>query len=119
MTNEKVGVYRDIIIEGDYNPLESRGAAIRVPTKDLEDPLKRDMLRVHKENMELGLVDMLKGTTLGKDTFSCEWWDKTHATPYGYDVNQDGTLKEFNEDPLAAKNKTSRHGHPAPQPLNP
>lgn len=108
VTNEKVGVYRDIIIEADYNPLRPRGTAIRVATSDLEDPLKRDVLKVHKERMELGLVDMLKGDTAGKQTFPCEWWDKTHATPYGYDVNQDGTLKEFREDALAAKNKTSR-----------
>ncbi len=31
-TNTKVGVFRDVIIEQDYNPLTAGEAAIRIPT---------------------------------------------------------------------------------------
>ena len=101
-------MFRDTIIEADYNPLTAHEATIKYSTRGMEDPLKRDIAKVQKERMELGLVDMLKDSTLGKDTFDTKWWDKTHATPYGYDVNTDGTVRTFKEDPLAAKNKTSR-----------
>ena len=31
-TNTKLGVYRDVIIEKDYNPMRSHSATIRIPT---------------------------------------------------------------------------------------
>ena len=117
ITNEKVGVFRDTIIEADYNPLTANQTAVKYSLRGVNDPLKRDLLKAQGEKMALGLVDMLKDNKLGKDTFDVKWWDKTYATPYGYDVNDDGTIREMKEDPLAAKNKTSKvmfddYGHP-------
>eukprot|EP00884_Botryococcus_braunii_P003272 jgi/Botrbrau1/12946/Bobra.154_2s0007.1 len=43
VNRKKQGVFRDIIIESDYDPLQARKAVIRVPCKDLRDPLKRDI----------------------------------------------------------------------------
>jgi hypothetical protein len=108
ITNEKVGVFLDTIIEADYNPLTANRNVVKYSVKGVRDPLKRDIEKAQGEKMTMGLVDMLKDTTLGKETFDVKWWDKTHATPYGYDVNDDGTIREIKEDPLAAKNKTSR-----------
>ena len=31
-TNTKIAVFRDVIIESDYNPLTAKDASIRVPT---------------------------------------------------------------------------------------
>lgn len=104
-----MGVFRDTIIEADYNPLSAQKHTIKYSLRKIEDPLKRDVEKVYKEKMELGLVDMLGQQNLGKHTFDVKWWDKTYATPYGYDVNEDGTVRTFKEDPLAAKNKTSRY----------
>ena len=48
-TNTKVAVFRDVIIEDDYNPLGANKASIRVPTGDIEDPVKRDLIKTIKE----------------------------------------------------------------------
>lgn len=39
VTNEKAGVYRDIIIAEDYDPLKARSSNIRVTPK-IRDPMK-------------------------------------------------------------------------------
>jgi hypothetical protein len=44
-TNTKLGVFRDVIIESDYDPLAPLAYSIRVPTGDILDPLKRDLLK--------------------------------------------------------------------------
>lgn len=37
--NTKLAVFRDVIIEGDYDPLKCAQGCIRVATGDLKDPL--------------------------------------------------------------------------------
>lgn len=45
-TNSKLGVFRDVIIEDDYNPLEARDHTIRVPT-GARTALARDSVELH------------------------------------------------------------------------
>lgn len=35
-TNTKLGVFRDVIIESDYDPLAAQAASIRIPTGGCE-----------------------------------------------------------------------------------
>ncbi|GLC37450.1 hypothetical protein PLESTB_001584500 [Pleodorina starrii] len=59
-TNTKVGVFRDVIIEQDYNPLTAAQATIRIPTGDIRDPLKRDVLKGEYEKR------MMSGGSFGR-----------------------------------------------------
>jgi hypothetical protein len=44
-TNTKLGVFRDVIIESDYDPLAPLRHTITFPTADIVDPLKKDLLK--------------------------------------------------------------------------
>jgi hypothetical protein len=47
--NRKLGVFRDVVIAEDYDPLAPARAAIVVATGDLQDPLEGDLLRSRLE----------------------------------------------------------------------
>ena len=47
--NTKLAVFRDVIIEADYNPLKYRSQNIRYKEHDVMDPVKRDMLRSKRD----------------------------------------------------------------------
>jgi hypothetical protein len=50
VTNAKpAGVYLDVVLPEEYDPLALRGRAVRVETSDLVDPLKRDLLKAQAE----------------------------------------------------------------------
>ncbi|KXZ46813.1 hypothetical protein GPECTOR_40g547 [Gonium pectorale] len=108
-TNTKVGVFRDVIIEQDYNPLTAGQAAIRIPTGDIQDPLKRDMLKGERERQLMMSSGTLlasgsgrgglgssgrsasagpqgAGPGLGKETLDTRAWGElaVTATPYGH-----------------------------------
>jgi len=42
-------IFRDVIIEADYNPMKYAGQNIRVPTGDIRDPVKLDILKPLRE----------------------------------------------------------------------
>lgn len=70
--------------QDDYNPLTARSATIRVPTGDIRDPLKRDVLKpMYERAMMGGSVDSLP---LGKHTLDNKDWGQLRikATPYGH-----------------------------------
>ncbi|EFJ48794.1 hypothetical protein VOLCADRAFT_90643 [Volvox carteri f. nagariensis] len=106
-TNTKVGVFRDVIIEQDYNPLTAAKAAIRIPTGDIRDPLKRDVLKREYEQrlmMSGGSFGTGRrssssqprsasagsqvggGSWLGKETLDTRRWGElaVGATPFGH-----------------------------------
>jgi len=89
-TNTKLGVFRDVIIEADYNPLAVHDNTIKVPTGDIRDPLKRDMLKPLYERQLMGALP--DPTPLGKSTLDPKAWSDLiiHATPYGHCVDRTG-----------------------------
>jgi hypothetical protein len=102
--NAKGGVYRDVVIATDYNPFERSRAVIRVPTDDIVDPLKRDLLRTQEER---GLLSCSSGSSAGtggsrgacrlaapalRQTLDVRCWGAgaITATPYGRCITADG-----------------------------
>ncbi|KAG2454761.1 hypothetical protein HYH02_000596 [Chlamydomonas schloesseri] len=111
-TNTKVAVFRDVIIEQDYNPLAAGEATIRVPTGDIRDPLKRDVLKGEYERRLMtgdrgsagasptgrgGAAGPAPGAgsiygPLGKETLGTQHWGElaVKATPYGHCTDGQG-----------------------------
>eukprot|EP00798_Chlamydomonas_sp_ICE-L_P023151 gene23151-30356_t len=94
--NTKIGVFRDVIDEADYNPLAVQDEVIKIPTGDIRDPVKRDVLKPYYEaqmvsNSNGSLVPSM-GKTTTKDTLDVLCWDtgKIEATPYGHCVDSTG-----------------------------
>lgn len=107
--NIKATLFRDIIIESDYDPLSAHLATVRINTKGIKDPLKRDMVKSENEKREIGLELPDYGRCPGKnDTFSVQWYDKAESTPYGHFSNPDGTFKEAIMSEGAAKMTSSK-----------
>lgn len=82
--NEKVGVFRDIIMEEDYNPLKERERTIKYNQKNIRDPCKQDLFKIQQENE---MIDALnpsaeKITPQTRDMLNTLLWDKLEATPY-------------------------------------
>ena len=46
---KKSGVFRDVIVEADYNPMRCARENIRVPTHDVNDPVKVDANKIARE----------------------------------------------------------------------
>lgn len=42
-------IFRDVIIEADYNPMKYAGKNIRIKTGDIKDPIKLDILKPARE----------------------------------------------------------------------
>ena len=51
MLNAKAGVFRDVILESDYDPLSALGHTFRIDTRQIEDPIKRDLTKTKKEKV--------------------------------------------------------------------
>ena len=54
-TNTKAGLFRDIIIPAEYNPLAGRKHAVRYRTEELDDPVKKSLTRVASCSLPLPL----------------------------------------------------------------
>ncbi|MEW5298307.1 MAG: hypothetical protein WDW36_001447 [Sanguina aurantia] len=91
-SNTKLGVFRDVIIEADYDPLSVHNNTIRIPTGDIRDPLKRDMLKPQHERTLMGLSSPADTQPLGKSTLDVRSWGGLHivATPHGHCVDKTG-----------------------------
>lgn len=63
-TNTK-RLFRDVIIEDDYNPLAPLARSIRVPTADLQDPLLHDLIKTQTEKNLLQTGISSKSNTFG------------------------------------------------------
>eukprot|EP00232_Nephroselmis_pyriformis_P025239 CAMPEP_0182859064 /NCGR_PEP_ID=MMETSP0034_2-20130328/4052_1 /TAXON_ID=156128 /ORGANISM="Nephroselmis pyriformis, Strain CCMP717" /LENGTH=511 /DNA_ID=CAMNT_0024990585 /DNA_START=79 /DNA_END=1614 /DNA_ORIENTATION=- len=89
-SNPKAGVYRDIIMESDYDPFTWKAHTIKASTAGMEDPIKRDVLKTVREKAEIGLLE--EQLTGGRETLRVVMWDKLDSTPYGHFTEADGTL---------------------------
>ena len=84
ITNRKSAIFRDIIIESEYDPLEANTKAVRAHTTKLKDPLNID---VQKAEAELGMLGLTldDGAHHKSDRLAPPNWakGKIEATPYG------------------------------------
>jgi len=83
ITNRKPAIFRDIIIESEYDPLEINKASIRAKLGKLKDPLNIDRQKAETEMAMVGLkiVDDYNTT----DRLAVAMWakGKIESTPYG------------------------------------
>lgn len=92
-TNTKTSIFRDVIIEQDYNPLAALDSTIKVSTGDLRDPLAKDLAkRAYEESLLTGRRSSSIPRQMSKSSLDIKMWDNLHihATPYGHCVDKDG-----------------------------
>lgn len=82
ITNRKSAIFRDIIIESEYDPLEPNRRAIKAKTGKMKDPT---LMILQKHEDESGTLVTKKKTQLGRDSLNVELWasGQIEATPYG------------------------------------
>mmetsp|Transcript_11596 Transcript_11596/g.17620 ORF Transcript_11596/g.17620 Transcript_11596/m.17620 type:complete len:328 (-) Transcript_11596:118-1101(-) len=86
ITNKKAAIFRDIIIESEYDPLEPNRRAVKAEPGKLKDPTLHIL---QKTIDEAAMLDPESGKTrrvrTGKDTLPVEMWasGKIEATPHG------------------------------------
>jgi hypothetical protein len=85
ITNRKPAIFRDIIIESEYDPLEPNRRAVKAKTKKLKDPTMIDQQKAESEEAMLGSDIPKKEVRRGKDTLPVHLWaaGQIEATPYG------------------------------------
>eukprot|EP00752_Nemacystus_decipiens_P010646 g9482.t1 len=85
-TNTKAAVFRDIIIESEYDPLEPNRRAVKARVGRLRDPCSRVLDKRAEENGLL--VDKGAGGmgAMLRESFDVELWEerKVHDTPHGF-----------------------------------
>jgi hypothetical protein len=132
-TRTKRGVFRDVVIEGDYDPFRAtreinatRRAIVREAetqrreteaatgviaprsSRRVRDPVKRELTRRREEDE---LIAEAEGRRLppverasGRETLSTALWSKLEATPYG-----DRPIREREQNRLAKSNVVMDH----------
>ena len=93
LAKKDAGIFRDIVIENEYDPLANQALNIKYSSKkvDLRDPLKLE-LRKHEEESRMVpgsaaslIADEAKSHgTLGRECFDVKLWPHIEATPYGH-----------------------------------
>jgi hypothetical protein len=88
ITNRKPAIFRDIIIEAEYDPQEVNRASIRAKTSRLKDPLNIDFQKMESENAMLPPKpggEAGKKKELCRDSLPAPLWasGKIEATPFG------------------------------------
>lgn len=107
-TNKKAGIFRDIIIEADYDPLESRKTVLKYKTNDLQDPTKKSKQKAVQEMEAQGKTKIeIKSSTLlthkSREVLEITMWDKVEATPHGRYSNDHLKSKEPDENDMKRK----------------
>eukprot|EP00892_Ulva_mutabilis_P012117 jgi/Ulvmu1/9278/UM050_0027.1 len=82
-------IFRDVIIEADYNPMKYAEQNIRVKTGDIQDPVKLDILKPLREAALMGTRP--EEVPMGKAVLSPLLWDRLGSTPYGRNMDPDGS----------------------------
>lgn len=99
--NRKKTVFRDIIIENEYDPLEVNRRTVKTITGRLKDATQIDKQKLESESG----VKQKKG--VGKDTLSVEIWadGKIQATPFGRKVPGNVNDEDGSGSPSKSPNK--------------
>ena len=63
---------------------------LRIPTGDIQDPVKRDLEKSLRERQLLCPTRLRTPPIAGKPTLSTVLWDKLDSTPSGHHMDQDG-----------------------------
>jgi hypothetical protein len=108
ITNRKSAIYRDIIIESEYDPLEPNRRSIKAVTGNMKDPT---LMILQKLDEESGTFSKKK-QTLGRDSLDVKLWasGQIEATPYGRFNKMMGVAEGGDSDsaaPDANKSKSS------------
>ena len=83
ITNRKSAIFRDTIIESEYDPLEPNRRAIKADTGRLKDPT---LMILQKHDDESGMLAKRKEKKkYGRDSLDVQLWaaGQIEATPYG------------------------------------
>ena len=86
-TNSKGAIFRDIIIESEYDPLEPNRHCIKVPTRDLRDPCRRVLDKALDERVDLPRHELERmRRAKQREILHIEEWatGKIEATPHGF-----------------------------------
>lgn len=67
-----------------------RRHVLRIPTGDIEDPVKRDLEKTMKERQLVAGAVQLLPQSAGKPTLSTLLWDKLGSTPCGHHMDSTG-----------------------------
>ena len=67
-----------------------RQHTLRIPTGDIQDPVKRDLEKSYKERQLLHPTRLRTPPVPGKQTLSTTMWDKLESTPCGHHMDPDG-----------------------------
>ena len=78
------GVFRDIIIPSDYDPLTLREHTLKYDGR-VKDPIKRDLTKAMNERRDMGLSAQ---STQARQTLDVQKWatENIGSTPYGHDA---------------------------------
>lgn len=86
-TNRGQGLFRDIVIERDYDPFKANRAVMRLKTSHLDriDPVKRDLIKNMKETKQIADLnpDMHIIEPRRRPVLDILLWDKLESTPHG------------------------------------
>lgn len=80
--SKESGLFRDIIIENEYDPLVAREHTIRYKPYTENDPVKLELNQAAEEKQTLP-GEFQEQPELGRQTLKPTMWDKLDATPYG------------------------------------
>ncbi|GMH48928.1 hypothetical protein TrVE_jg8762 [Triparma verrucosa] len=99
VTNAKGSVFRDIIIESEYDPLIPNRNSVKVQTEVLKDPIKRSVQRTLEEK------GLSKDVIRPRETLNVLEWatGKIEATPHGFFAKM---MSENRKPANATKSKT-------------
>lgn len=85
-----------------------RQYTLRIPTGDIEDPIKRDLNKALKERQLVAGSQTPMPQSLGKPTLSTLLWDKLGSTPCGHQMDPTG---DYIFKPLCDKELLLRQSH--------
>ena len=85
---KRYGLYRDIIIESEYDPMVAHKTLLKYRMSDAQDPLKIELNAIKegdasKWSGEAGGVATSARQELGRSTLDATMWARLDATPYG------------------------------------
>ncbi|KAG8468933.1 hypothetical protein KFE25_007451 [Diacronema lutheri] len=80
--SKESGLFRDIIIENEYDPMLAHAYTIKYNSHVDDDPVKLEINKAARETQELP-GEFKEKVQLGRATLKPTMWDKLEATPYG------------------------------------
>jgi hypothetical protein len=103
--NAMSGVFRDVLLVHEYDPLLQQKDTIKYRINSLDDPTKRDVYKTLKEKLAVGLLKRAAATAgvTMRETLATLHWTNLEATPYGRFTDDDGEMKPQHVGPHSHK----------------